>query len=69
MNTIYQYQEVSLNTLSAKDSHARVLNSYGADGWQLISILPNMVAIMMRTIEEPKRAYTRRQTETQHAAA
>lgn len=73
MNTIYQYQEVNLNVLQrVKETRASVLNEYGADGWQLVAILPNMVAIMMRAIEEPrpKRAYTRRQTtEAQHAAA
>lgn len=76
MNTIYQYQEVDLNDAhgpprAAHEGRMMRLNKYGAEGWQLVSVLPNMVAIMMRTIEEPKpkRAYTRRQTETQDAAA
>jgi hypothetical protein len=65
---IYQYKEVDLNAptnashRAAYEDRMMRLNVHGADGWQLVSLLPNMVAIMMRAIEEPrqKRAYTRR---------
>lgn len=72
VTTLYQYQEIDLNggdsrLMSARQAHENRmdrLNRHGADGWQLVAVMPNLIAIMMRTIEEPKpkRAYTRRQT-------
>jgi hypothetical protein len=52
----WEYEKLALNDLPRKTDEIDVLNDAGKDGWELIAITPNNVAILKRPIVRPAAA-------------
>jgi hypothetical protein len=52
----WEYQKLNLNDTPRKTDEIDVLNDAGQDGWELVAITPNNVAILKRPVEQPSPA-------------
>jgi hypothetical protein len=55
----WEYSKVDLNDLPRKTEDIDLLNDAGAEGWEIITITPNMIAYLKRQIERPTPAPSR----------
>jgi hypothetical protein len=48
----WEYRKIALNQLSPKMADVDLLNDAGAEGWELVAILPNNIAYLKRQVRE-----------------
>jgi hypothetical protein len=51
-----EYQKVDLNDVTRKHDEIDILNDAGKDGWELVTITTNNMAILKRQVPEPAAA-------------
>jgi hypothetical protein len=49
----WEYEKLDLNDAPRKTSEGDVLNEAGQDGWELVALTPNNVAILKRQVAQP----------------
>jgi H-NS histone family len=54
--TAWKYQRINLSEQRPRSDELDMLNTAGADGWELVAITSNNIAYLKRPIEEPVQA-------------
>jgi hypothetical protein len=49
----WEYEKIDLNDTPRKSNEIDVLNDAGQDGWELVSLTPNNMAILKREVAQP----------------
>jgi hypothetical protein len=64
MMPLWEYEKLDLNYASRKTNEIDILNDAGQDGWELVAITPNNVAILKREVAQaiPEKSTSRRTT-------
>jgi Domain of unknown function (DUF4177) len=52
----WEYQKVDLHDVPRKHDEIDILNDAGKDGWELVAITTNNMAILKRQVPEPAAA-------------
>jgi hypothetical protein len=60
----WEYKKIDLNDVPRKTGDIDLLNDVGKDGWELVALTPNNVAILKREVSrpEPAKSTSRRAT-------
>jgi hypothetical protein len=56
MMSQWEYEKLDLNDTPRKSDEIDVLNDAGQEGWELVAITPNNVAILKREVLQPASA-------------
>jgi hypothetical protein len=62
----WEYQKLDLNDAPRGADEIVILNDAGRDGWELVAITPNNVAIFKRQVALPSAQSTSRRPATSH---